>query len=100
MGLPGGFLAPKYLNCKAKAGSMANVSTGQSGGQKKMTSGEMGTAIALAALALLSILVSAKATDPGYAFHAALFTIASAAGVFFIVNRYMDRPASSASGRD
>ncbi|MCB2052513.1 MAG: cbb3-type cytochrome c oxidase subunit I, partial [Novosphingobium sp.] len=53
----------------------------------------MGTVVALAALALLTLLISAKATDPGYAFHAALFTIASAAGIFFIINRYFDRPA-------
>jgi cytochrome c oxidase cbb3-type subunit 1 len=53
----------------------------------------MGTVIALAALALLSLLITAKATDSGYAFHAALFTIASAGGIFFIINRYFNRPA-------
>lgn len=51
---------------------------------KAMTSGEMGTVIALAALALLSLLITAKATDPGYVFHAALFTVASAGGIFFM----------------
>ncbi len=67
--------------------------TSNSQAVKTMTSGEMGTAVALGILAFLSLFIAAKATDPGYGFHAALFTIASAAGVFFIVNRYFDRPA-------
>ncbi|MGE3248154.1 MAG: cytochrome-c oxidase, cbb3-type subunit I [Beijerinckiaceae bacterium] len=58
-----------------------------------MTSGEMGTAIALGLLAFLTLFISAKATDAGYAFHAFLFTVASAAGLFVIVNNYMSRPA-------
>lgn len=59
---------------------------------KSMTSGELGTALALGILAFVSLVIAAKATDPGYAFHAALFTIASAAGVFVLINRYFDRP--------
>ncbi|MEX2034319.1 MAG: cbb3-type cytochrome c oxidase subunit I, partial [Xanthobacteraceae bacterium] len=60
---------------------------------KSMTLGESGSALAFAALALLSIVVAAKAYTPEYAFHAYLFAAASAAAVFTIINRYYDRPA-------
>ena len=62
--------------------------------QKTMTLGEGGLAIAFAALAILSIVIAAKAYTPEYAFHAYLFTAASIAAVFAIINRYYDRPAS------
>jgi len=68
--------------------SMANASA-----NKMMTFGEGGSAISFAALALLSIVVGAKAYTPEYAFHAYLFAIGSAAATFTIVNRYFDRPA-------
>jgi cytochrome c oxidase cbb3-type subunit I len=58
-----------------------------------MTIGEGGSAFALAILALLSIVIAAKAWDPGYAFHAYLFAGASIASVFLILNRYYERPA-------
>lgn len=61
--------------------------------QKRMTIGEGGLALTLAALALLSIVIAAKAHTPEYAFHAYLFTAASIAAVFAIANRYFDRPA-------
>jgi hypothetical protein len=46
---------------------------------KYMTLGEGGTAAAFAALAILSIVIAAKAYTPEYAFHAYLFAAASAA---------------------
>src|SRR4029078_3914282 len=59
---------------------------------KSMTFGEMGSALAFAALAFLSIIIAAKAYTPEYAFHAYLFAAASVAAVFAIVNRYYERP--------
>src|SRR5262245_34280632 len=64
------------------------------GSSKSMTFGEGGTALALAALAFVSLLVAAKAYTPEYALHAYLFTAASAAAVIAIVNRYFERPAA------
>jgi cytochrome c oxidase cbb3-type subunit 1 len=58
---------------------------------KYMTFGEGGLAVALGILAILSIVVAAKAYTPEYAFHAYLFAAASVAAVFAIVNRYFDR---------
>ena len=52
-----------------------------------------GTAVAMAALALFSIIVAANAWEAEYAFHAYLFAAASIASVFAIINRYYDRPA-------
>jgi cytochrome c oxidase cbb3-type subunit 1 len=60
---------------------------------KSMTFGEAGSALAFAALAMLSIVVAAKAYTPEYAFHAYLFAAASIAAVFKIFDRYFDRPA-------
>ena len=60
---------------------------------KRMTFGEGGSAIAFIALALMSIVIAAKAYTPGYAFHAYLFSAASLAAVFAIFNRYFERPA-------
>ena len=61
--------------------------------QKKMTWGEGGLALAMVALAVLSLLVAAKAYTTAYAFHAYLFAAASGAAVFAIINRYYERPA-------
>ena len=60
---------------------------------KRMTFGEAGSAIAFAALALVSIIVAAKAHTPEYAFHAYLFAAASAAATFAIIDRFYSRPA-------
>ena len=60
---------------------------------KGMTFGEGGSMFAFAALAVLSIIVAAKAYTPEYAFHAYLFAAASAAAVFKIIDRYYARPA-------
>ena len=59
-----------------------------------MTFGEGGSALAFAALAALSLVIAAKAYAPEYAFHAYLFTAASIAAVFAIVNRYYERSAA------
>jgi len=64
--------------------------------KKWMTFGEGGTASAFTALALLCIVIGAKAYTPEYAFHAFLFAIGSVAAVFAILNRYFDRPAEPA----
>ncbi|WP_112664010.1 cytochrome-c oxidase, cbb3-type subunit I [Microvirga flavescens] len=61
--------------------------------QKSMTFGEAGSALAFAALALLCIIIAAKAHTPEYAFHAYLFAAASGWAAFKIVDRYYDRPA-------
>ena len=58
-----------------------------------MSFGEGGTAIAFAVLALLCIVIAAKAYTPEYAFHAYLFAAGSVAAVFAIVDRYFERPA-------
>ncbi|MBI3705908.1 MAG: cytochrome C oxidase, partial [Rhizobiales bacterium] len=64
--------------------------------QKTMTLGEGGLALIFVALAILSIVVAAKAHTPEYAFHAYLFTAASIASVFAVINRYYERPAEPA----
>ena len=60
-----------------------------------MTIGEGGSALALVALALLSIVIAAKAYTPEYAFHAYLFSAAGVAAVFAIINRYYERPVEA-----
>jgi cytochrome c oxidase cbb3-type subunit I len=62
--------------------------------RKTMTLGEGGTALALVALATVSIFVAANAHTAEYAFHAYLCAAASAAAAFIIVNRYYGRPAA------
>jgi len=69
--------------------TLAHPSGGSTG--KSLTMGEIGTAIALLALAALSLLVAAKAHTPEFGFHAALFVVASLGGVYAIVNRYQKR---------
>jgi cytochrome c oxidase cbb3-type subunit 1 len=58
---------------------------------KYMTLGEGGTAAAFAALAILSIVIAAKAYTPEYAFHAYLFAAASVAAILVIFNRFFER---------
>ena len=72
---------------------MASIGASPVGSGKRMTIGEGGTAVAMAALALFSIIVAANAWEAEYAFHAYLFAAASIASVFVIINRYYDRPA-------
>ena len=72
----------------------------QSTHSKSMTIGEGGTALALAALAFVSLIVAAKAYTPEYALHAYLFTAASAAAVIAIVNRYYERPGRASAADD
>src|SRR5579862_800826 len=58
---------------------------------KLMTLGEGGLAAALTALAILSIVIAAKAYTPEYAFHAYLFAAASVAAVLAVTNRFFER---------
>jgi cytochrome c oxidase cbb3-type subunit 1 len=57
-------------------------------GQKSMTLGEMSLAVIAALSAVLWVIITANAWTSEYAFHAGLFTLASVASVFLIVNRY------------
>ena len=66
---------------------------------KRMTFGEGGSALVFTALALLCIVIAAKAYTPGYAFHAFLFSAASAGAVFTIFNRYFERENLDAAQR-
>ena len=61
---------------------------------KTMTTGESGLALVFAVSAFLCLVASAKALDAPFAFHAGLSAAASLAAVFFIINRYYDRPAA------
>ncbi|MCC2103090.1 MAG: cytochrome C oxidase, partial [Hyphomicrobiales bacterium] len=58
-----------------------------------MRVGELGLIVAFAALAAFSLLVTAKAWTPEYAFHAALFALGSVAAVIGIFKRYGARSA-------
>jgi cytochrome c oxidase cbb3-type subunit 1 len=60
---------------------------------KTATIGEAGLSLALIALALLALLIAAKAYTPAFAFHAYLFAAASLASVYAIVNRFYKREA-------
>jgi cytochrome c oxidase cbb3-type subunit 1 len=62
--------------------------------EKNMTLGEGGLVLTFTALALLTIVIAAKAYTPEYAFHAYLFSAASVAAVFALINRYYTRPAA------
>ena len=53
---------------------------------KYMTLGEGGLSVAFVGLAILSIVVAAKAYTPEYAFHAYVFAAASVVAVFAIVS--------------
>ena len=61
--------------------------------RKTMTLGEGGLALFFTGLAILTIVIAAKAYTPAYAFHAYLFCAASVAAVFAIINHYYNRPA-------
>jgi cytochrome c oxidase cbb3-type subunit 1 len=78
---------------KGEAADMAQDVAQATVARKSMTFGEGGTALALAALALVSLFIAANAHTPEYAFHAYLFAAAAAAATFKIVDRYYDRPA-------
>jgi hypothetical protein len=80
----------------AKAVPRMSDTAAQTSHSKSMTIGEGGTALALTALAFVALIVAAKAYTPEYAFHAYLFTAASAAAVIAIVNRDYERPAALA----
>ena len=74
---------------------------GPPGGSTKrsMSIGEMGTAVALVALAFLSLFITAKAWTPEYAFHAALFCVGSLAGVWGVMKLKDQSPAQEIDGK-
>ena len=61
--------------------------------EKRMTTGEFVLSGLFGILALASFIIGGKAWTAEYAFHAFLFSAASLAATFAILNRYMDRPA-------
>ena len=69
---------------------------------KSMTIGESGLSLTFAVTAFLCVFAAAKALDTAFAFHASLAAAASAASVFFILNRYFERgelPPQEINGR-
>jgi cytochrome c oxidase cbb3-type subunit I len=66
----------------------------QSQSTKWMTHGEAGLFAFFTVSAFLCMIAAAKAVDAPFAFHASLGAVASLAAVFFILNRYFDRPSS------
>ncbi len=69
---------------------------------KSMTIGESGLSLIFAVTAVLCVFAAAKALDTAFAFHASLAAAASAASVFFILNRYFERgdlPPQEINGR-
>src|SRR5215475_9685679 len=56
-----------------------------------MTIGEGGAMFAFIILAMLSIVIAAKAYTPEYAFHAYLFAAASVTAILAIFNRFFER---------
>ncbi len=61
--------------------------------EKALTFGEGGTALAMLALAAVSIIVTANAWEAAYGFHAFLFFVGAVVSIFAIFNRYFARPA-------
>ena len=59
-----------------------------------MTHGEAGLCAFFIVSALFCLFAAAKAVDAPFAFHASLSAVASLAAVFFILDRYFDRPSS------
>ena len=59
-----------------------------------MTHGEAGLFAFFTVSAFFCMIAAAKAVDAPFAFHASLGAVASLAAVFFILNRYFDRPSS------
>jgi len=71
-----------------------NQPMNQSQSTKWMTHGEAGLFAFFTVSAFLCMIAAAKAVDAPFAFHASLGAVASLAAVFFIFNRYFDRPSS------
>jgi cytochrome c oxidase cbb3-type subunit 1 len=74
---------------------------GPPGGSTKrsMSVGEMGTAVALVALAFLSLYIAANAWTPEFAFHAALFCVGSLAGVWGVMKLKDQSPPQEIDGK-
>ena len=61
--------------------------------RKTLTDGEFALSIIFGCLAFLSLYIASQAYTSAYAFHAALFCVGSATGVFLILRRYESRNA-------
>ena len=74
---------------------------GPPGGSTKrsMSVGEMGTAVALVALAFLSLYIAANAWTPEFGFHAALFCVGSLAGVWGVMKLKDQSPPQEIDGK-
>jgi hypothetical protein len=66
----------------------------QSQSTKWMTHGEAGLFAFFTVSAFLCMFAAAKAVDAPFAFHASLSAVSGLAAVFFILDRYFDRPSS------
>ena len=63
---------------------------------KRMTAAEMSLTVVFLLLAALCTLIAARAWEPAYAFHAALFVVGSLGAAFAIFARYESRSAEAA----
>jgi hypothetical protein len=92
------------ISIKSSAGKMRlmgqarcceeNKPMNQSQSTKWMTHGEAGLFAFFTVSAFFCMFAAAKAVDAPFAFHASLSAVSGLAAVFFILDRYFDRPSS------